>query len=127
MVGKQIRQESQPGQADGGQNLGQDDAFAVTYFIHGFRADEVYHQLRQEKASGDHGQVCERDAIIPVEGEVQKRREIGGNGLRDESEIAGELGLFIVLSVLLHRMAASGANALYFVRSVYPVREGNVN
>ena len=58
--------------------------------------DQVHHQLREEEHRRDQRDLPQRQAVFLPEGDEEQRNEIGGNRLRDDAQVTGDLRLVIV-------------------------------
>ena len=103
-IGEQLRQERQAGEPQGRGDLRQDDAPAVID-VPELGAQEIRDQLDNIEDGRDQRQAGNRHIILAVESDEQQRDEIGHDGLRHETQVAGGLGF----AVILHGLEKSAA------------------
>ena len=115
-VGQHFRQHSQQRQTHGGQHLRADHAGTVADPVYELGGGKVDQQLRQEERHGDQGDLLQRDAVSVLEGQEQKRRKVGGDGLGDEPQVAGQQG-FTVFRLGSHGYSFRGSLFEPFVGS----------
>ena len=96
-VPEQVRNKGQACQAQAGGNLRHDDTAPVADGVHKLRAEHVHQQLGQEERRGDQGNLAQRDRVVRMQLQEQKRRKIGGNRLGDKAQVARQQGLPVIL------------------------------